>query len=134
MGSHHREALVGLDRPVVGWCVGVIRERNMEPRSFRKIDGELVNVNFLIYYEIDDNLVPTVLHLEEYGGQEESSWVMLLAGGRGWGAGAVGWSCRGEWSLRPPPLAVAISSTAAGATGDISHTGLRTVARLRVEV
>ena len=63
--------------PVVGWCVGVIRERNMDARSYRKIDGERVKVNFSIYYEIDDNVVPTVLRLEEYGGQEESSWVML---------------------------------------------------------
>jgi hypothetical protein len=91
-GSHHREAL---DRPVVGWCVGVIRERNMEPRSFRKIDGERVKVNFLIYYEIDDNLVPTVLRLER-GIWRAGREFMGHAGGRGWGAGAVGWSCRGE--------------------------------------
>ena len=49
----------------------------MDARAYRKIDGERVNVNFSIYYEIDDNVVPTVLRLEEYGGQEESSWVML---------------------------------------------------------
>ena len=62
---------------VVGWCVGVIKERNMDARSYRKIDDERVKVNFLIYYAIDDNVVPTVLRLEEHGGQEESSWVML---------------------------------------------------------
>ena len=46
---------------VVGWCVGVIKERNMDARSYRKIDDERVKVNFLIYYAIDDNVVPTVL-------------------------------------------------------------------------
>ena len=43
--------------PVVGWCVGVIKERNKDARSYRKIDGERQKVNFLIYYEIDDDEV-----------------------------------------------------------------------------
>ena len=34
-------------------------------------------LNFHIYYEIDDETVSTVLRLDEYGGQEEKSWVLL---------------------------------------------------------
>ena len=47
--------------PVVGWCVGVIKERNRDARSYRKVDNERVKVNFLIYYEIDDDTCKTVL-------------------------------------------------------------------------
>lgn len=63
--------------PVVGWSVGVIKSRNYDARSYRKVDGERCNVNFHIYYEIDDQTVPTVLRLDEYDGQDENSWVLL---------------------------------------------------------
>ena len=34
-------------------------------------------MNFFIYYEIDDTTVPTVLRLDEYGGRDDHSWVLL---------------------------------------------------------
>ena len=46
-----------LSGPVVGWCVGQVVERNTDGRSFKTIDGERVKVNFLIFYEIDQQTV-----------------------------------------------------------------------------
>jgi hypothetical protein len=43
--------------PVVGWCVGQIVERNKDARSFKMIEGERIKVNFLIFYEIDQQTV-----------------------------------------------------------------------------
>jgi hypothetical protein len=40
-------------------------------------------VNFVIHYEIDDQDVKTVLRAEEYGGNDEMSWVLLAAEGEG---------------------------------------------------
>ena len=31
----------------------------------------------MIYYELDEQTVKTVLRLDEYGGEEESAWVLL---------------------------------------------------------
>ena len=47
--------------PVVGWCVGTIKARNTDGRFNKTIDGEREKVNFLVYYEIDDEEVKTVL-------------------------------------------------------------------------
>ena len=33
--------------------------------------------NFYIHYEVDDDEVPTVLQLEDYGGEEEGCWLLL---------------------------------------------------------
>ena len=73
------DALVGksilYNWPVVGWCVGQVVERNTDGRSFKTIDGERVKVNFLIFYEIDQQTVKTVLRLDDYG----SEWVLLAS-------------------------------------------------------
>ena len=43
-----------------------------------KIDSERVPVNFIVFYELDQETVKTALRLEEYGGDsEDSSWVLL---------------------------------------------------------
>ena len=67
--------------PDVGWCVGQVREANRDSRrtmTYKK-DGENEKrvVNFLVYYEIDDNLSKHVLTLAEYGGLEPDGWVLL---------------------------------------------------------
>ena len=64
-----------LSGPVVGWCVGQVVERNTDGRSFKTIDGERVKVNFLIFYEIDQQTVKTVLRLDDY----DSEWVLLAS-------------------------------------------------------
>ena len=64
-----------LSGPVVGWCVGQVVERNTDGRSFKTIDGERVKVNFLIFYEIDQQTVKTVLRLDDY----HSEWVLLAS-------------------------------------------------------
>ena len=73
------DALVGksilYNWPVVGWCVGQVVERNTDGRSFKTIDGEREKVNFLIFYEIDQQTVKTVLRLDDYG----SEWVLLAS-------------------------------------------------------
>ena len=75
------DALVGrhilFKWPVVGWCVGKIVERNMDARYFKMLEDTRTPVNFWIYYEIDQEKVKTVLRLDEYGGDENSSWVLL---------------------------------------------------------
>ena len=59
--------------PVVGWCVGQIVARNQDARSFKKMDGEKVMVNFHIFYEMDQLTAKTVLRLNEYNGDEDDS-------------------------------------------------------------
>ena len=44
--------------------MGQVVERNTDGRSFKTIDGERVKVNFLIFYEIDQQTVKTVLRIE----------------------------------------------------------------------
>ena len=62
------------------WWAGV-RDRswsataNTDGRSFKTIDGERVKVNFLIFYEIDQQTVKTVLRLDDY----DSEWVLLAS-------------------------------------------------------
>ena len=46
--------------------MGQVVERNTDGRSFKTIDGERVKVNFLIFYEIDQQTVKTVLRLDDY--------------------------------------------------------------------
>ena len=64
------DALVGRHSlfkwPVVGWCVGRIMHRNHDARSFKLFEGERVKVNFIIFYEIDQQSVKTALHMEDY--------------------------------------------------------------------
>ena len=75
--------------PVVGWCVGQIVARNTDARFFRMIEEQRTPANFWVYYEMDEEKVKTVLRLEEYGGEEDMSWVLLepitdgAAGGSG---------------------------------------------------
>ena len=45
--------------------------------SRTKRSGE--QCNFYIFYEVDDEEVPTALRLEEYGVDEECGWVLLEA-------------------------------------------------------
>ena len=40
-------------------------------------DGSSAKKNFNIYYEIDGEEVGTALRADEYGGDEDFSWVML---------------------------------------------------------
>ena len=43
------------------------------------MEGERRKVNFLIYYEIDQQTAKTVLRLDEYNGDQDGSWVLLEA-------------------------------------------------------
>ena len=63
--------------PVVGWCIGTIQARNTDGRYSKTIDGQREKVNFIIYYEIDDDEVMTVLRTVDHGGVEEGAWVLL---------------------------------------------------------
>ena len=63
--------------PVVGWCVGMIKARNTDARFSKTIDGQREKANFVVYYEIDDEEVNTVLRAAEHGGEEDGSWVLL---------------------------------------------------------
>lgn len=60
--------------------------RNCDARFFKKIDGERVTTNFVIFYELDQQTVKTALRLDDFGGEDEDgSWVLLeeLAAGEG---------------------------------------------------
>ena len=48
---------------------------NTDGRSFKTIGGERVKVNFLIFYEIAQQTVKTVLRLVDY----DSEWVLLAS-------------------------------------------------------
>ena len=63
--------------PVVGWCVGTTRSRNTDARFYKTMDGAREKVNFINYYEIDDEEVKTVLRAAEHGGEEDGAWVLL---------------------------------------------------------
>ena len=76
-------SLILFNWPVVGWCVGTIKERNTDGRVYKKVGEERVKVNFIIYYEIDDQEIKTVLRAEEYGGDDYMSWVLLAAADEG---------------------------------------------------
>ena len=62
------------------WWAGVwdksCSATRMGARSRRlTVDGERVKVNFLIFYEIDQQTVKTVLRLDDY----DSEWVLLAS-------------------------------------------------------
>ena len=62
----------------VGWCEGVIEERNRDERFMLGDD----HINFWVYYELDNNLSKHVLEVENYGfgpDAAEDSWVLLSA-------------------------------------------------------
>ena len=65
--------------PSVGWCVGKIVARNLDARAYRLIDGVRSTVNFVVFYELDQETAKTVLRLDEYGGDEDGAWVLLEA-------------------------------------------------------
>ena len=71
------DALVGksiiFHWPVIGWHVGTIQRRVTDGRVKR--NG--YNCNFYVYYEVDEDEVPSALSLEDYGGEDESSWFLL---------------------------------------------------------
>ena len=53
--------------------VGTLTRRNVDGRIKR--GGKATN--FYVYYEVDDDEVATVLSLDGYDGEEESSWLLL---------------------------------------------------------
>ena len=57
----------------IGWHMGTLTRRNYDGRSKR--GGK--NTNFYVHYEVDDDEVATVLSLEDYGGDDECSWLLL---------------------------------------------------------
>ena len=59
--------------------VGRTQARNTDGRFFKMMDGVREKVNFIIYYEIDDEEVKTVLRAADYGGDEDGAWVLLEA-------------------------------------------------------
>ena len=61
----------------MGWCAGHIMERNTDARFYKTIEGVRTKVNFLIYYEIDGQSVKTALRLDDYGGDDDASWLLL---------------------------------------------------------
>ena len=63
----------------MAWCVGEIVQRNQDARSFKLIEGERIKVNFIVYYESDQQTAKTVLRLDEYNGDQDASWVLLEA-------------------------------------------------------
>lgn len=63
------------------------RARNTDARcTTRLADGATAKKNFNIFYEIDGEEVGSVLRADEYGGDEEFSWVMLEPVGSGGGS------------------------------------------------
>jgi len=77
-GSNEGKKLVG--RSVlyhwadVGWCSGVIEKANGD--KSKTVDGDMVN--FLVYYEMDDDLSRHVLELDKYNPDgPANSWVLL---------------------------------------------------------
>ena len=75
------EALVGrsilYNWPCIGWYPGVLQRRVMDGRIKRSSKS----CNFYIYYKVDDDEVPSVLSLDEYGSEEEGGWLLLEAVG-----------------------------------------------------
>ena len=48
------------------------------PDRFSKtIDSQREKVNFIVYYEIDDEEVKTVLRAAEHGAEEDGAWILL---------------------------------------------------------
>ena len=57
----------------IGWHCGVLQRRVTDGRIKR--GGQ--QCNFYVYYEVDDDEVPTVLPLDAYGIDEECGWWLL---------------------------------------------------------
>ena len=57
----------------IGWHVGTITRRNFDAR--RKRGGAVSN--YYIHYQVDDDEGAAVLSVEAYGGDDESSWILL---------------------------------------------------------
>ena len=49
----------------------------------KRIKRSNAQCNFYVYYEVDDDEVPTALRLEEYGNDEECRWLLLEETGTG---------------------------------------------------
>ena len=71
------ERLILFKWPSVGWCIGKIMARNLDARAYRLIDGARFIVNFKVFYDLDQETAKTVLRLDDYGGYEDGSWVLL---------------------------------------------------------
>ena len=76
------EALVGrsilYNWPCIGWYPGVLQRRVMDGGRIKRSSK---SCNFYIYYKVDDDEVPSVLSLDEYGSEEEGGWLLLEAVG-----------------------------------------------------
>ena len=59
--------------PVIGWHQGTLQRRNFDGRIKRSSE----QCNFYIYYEVDDDEVPTALRLADYGREDEGAWLLL---------------------------------------------------------
>ena len=59
--------------PVIGWHVGVLQQRITD----RRIKRGGKQCNFTIFYEVDDDEVPTALQLDEYDLDDDGGWVLL---------------------------------------------------------
>jgi hypothetical protein len=101
--------------PVIGWYAGVLQRRCTDGRIKRS--GE--QCNFYIYYEVDDDEVPTALRLEEYDIDDEGGWVLLeaaavVAAPRAAAAPAVAVEAAGMTEApAEPPLTLAEAAEAA---------------------
>ena len=74
------DALVGNQFFTIGrWWAGVWDKSwnatRIDDSRRLTVDGERVKVNFLIFYEIDQQTVKTVLRLDDY----DSEWVLLAS-------------------------------------------------------
>ena len=66
-----------------GVSASKVMSRNTDARKTARLaDGTTAKKNFNILYEIDGDEVGSVLRADEYGGDEEFSWVMLEPAGR----------------------------------------------------
>ena len=60
-------------------CEGKILRRNQVHQVTKKIEGSMVKVNFIVFYDIDGAEAKTVLRLADYDGEDEGAWVLLEA-------------------------------------------------------
>ena len=62
---------------VIGWQRGIIQRRVYDGR----IKRTNMQCNFYLWYEVDDEEVPTALRIKEHGGVDGGAWVLLVAAG-----------------------------------------------------
>ena len=60
-----------------------LRKRPSSEGGGKLADGMTAKMNFNIFYEIDGEELGSVLRVDEYGGDEHFSWVMLEPVGGG---------------------------------------------------